>query len=88
MKARPGSGFPRRGKGGSFGKIVPLFTAGAAPSQGPSPLVEPLRRLQWLRQELDLWNEAGGVRPMPQPEDFGLDLARLKPSDVFWRQSA
>lgn len=47
-------------------------------------LTEHLRRLQWLRQELDLWNEAEGSRPMPQPADFGLDMPGLKPSEVFW----
>ncbi len=42
--------------------------AGAAQTQA-SPLCEPPRRLQWLRQELDLWNDAAGDRPMPQPQD-------------------
>ncbi len=29
-----------------------------------APLCEPLRRLQWLRQELDNWNRAEGARPI------------------------
>ena len=44
----------------------------------------PLRRLQWLRQELDLWDEAQAARPMPQPRDFGLNLPSLRPSEVRW----
>ena len=44
----------------------------------------PLRRLQWLRQELYLWDEAQAARPMPQPRDFGLNLRDLKPSEVHW----
>ena len=47
-------------------------------------LCEPLRRLQWLRQELDLWNEAEAARLMPQPRDCGLNLPNLRPSDVHW----
>ena len=61
--------------------------AGAAQTQA-SPLCEPPRRLQWLRQELDLWNEAAGDRPMPQPQDFGLNLPDLKPSEVHWRAAS
>ena len=56
-------------------------------SQG-SHLNEPLRRLAWLRQELDLWNTAEGQRPMPQPSDFGLDLPNLRPSEVHWWRAA
>ncbi len=52
-----------------------------------SHLCEPLRRLQWLRQELDLWNEAEAARPMPQPQEYGLALPPLKPSEVFWVES-
>ncbi len=52
-----------------------------------SQLCEPLRRLQWLRQELDLWNEAEAARPMPQPQEYGLALPPLKPSEVFWAES-
>ena len=53
-----------------------------------SHLCEPLRRLQWLRQELDLWNEAEAARPMPQPQEHGLDLPPLKPSEIFGAESA
>jgi hypothetical protein len=53
-------------------------------SAAQNQLVEPLRRLQRLREEVDLWNEAGGVRPMPQPSDLGIRLPDLKPSEVRW----
>ena len=58
-----------------------------APISQGAPLCEPLRRLQWLRQELDLWDEVEGARPMPQPRQYGLNLPDLKPSDVHWRAS-
>jgi hypothetical protein len=48
-------------------------------------LTEPLRRIQRLRQELDLWNEADGSRPMPQPRDLDIPLPDLKPSEIKWR---
>ena len=57
-------------------------------SSNGSRLVEPLRQLHWLRQALDLWNEAEGNRPMPQPEDYGIRLPRLRPSEVHWRRRA
>ncbi len=47
-------------------------------------LAEPLRRLQWLRQELDVWNEAKADRPMPQPKDLGIRLPNLRPSEIVW----
>ena len=48
-------------------------------------LVEPLRRLAMLRQELNNWNEAGGDQPMPQPSDLGIRLPDLQPSEIHWR---
>ena len=90
-----------RGAGGNFNSSNELalssYTAPDNPStfahlddpQDPSCLCEPLRRLQWLRQELDLWNEAHGAHPMPQPRDFGIPLPNLRPSDVhFWRAAS
>jgi hypothetical protein len=62
-------------------------TAGADSGLG-NYLNKPLRRLQWLRQELDLWNESEGARPMPQSKDFGLTLPDLKPSEAHWRLAA
>jgi hypothetical protein len=53
-------------------------------STAPNQLIESLRRLKALRQELDLWNEAEGDRPMPQPQDCGIQLPNLRPSDVHW----
>jgi hypothetical protein len=47
-------------------------------------LSEPLQRLQWLRQELNNWNEAGGDRPMPQPSGLDIPLPDLKPAQVYW----
>ena len=55
------------------------------PFPQPHRLCEPLRRLRWLRQEIDFWNQAEANRPMPQPRDFGIRLPNLKPSDVHWR---
>ena len=53
-----------------------------------SALCEPLRRLQWLRQELDNWDQAGGDRPMPQPRDLGIPLQDLRPSEVHFGREA
>lgn len=58
------------------------YTDRLAPSN--TRLCEPLHRLAWLRQELNLWNEAEGNRPMPQPRDFGLNLPNLRPSEIRW----
>jgi len=47
-------------------------------------LAESLRRRQWLRQELDAWNQRGGKGNMPQPHDFGLSDPDLLPSMIWW----
>jgi hypothetical protein len=59
-----------------------------SPPRNGNQLAEPLRRLLWLRQELDLWNEAAGARTMPQPADFGIAMRDLQPSEIHWRRSA
>ena len=62
-----------------------LGASAGADSDHGNYLNEPLRRLRWLRQELDLWPEAAGAHPMPQPRDFGIPLPNLRPSEVHWR---
>jgi len=57
-------------------------------SAARNQLIEPLRRLKALREELDLWNEAEGNRPMPRPADFGIRLPDLRPSEILWRRVA
>lgn len=57
--------------------------AGMVPKLPPDNQ-EILRRRLWYRQEVHLWNEANGSRPMPQPSDFGLTLPDLNPSEIFW----
>ncbi len=60
--------------------------AAAHANQRPhlSHLCESLRRLQWLRQALDLWNGAEGRRAMPQPHHFAIQLPNLRPSEIHW----
>ena len=61
---------------------------GSANSDLAAYLSEPLRRLQWLRQELDHWDAAGGRRVMPQPQQYGIQLPDLKPSEIRWRAAS
>jgi hypothetical protein len=60
-------------------------TAFGATADALGYLNEPLRRLQWLRQELDHWDAAGGRGFMPQPRQYGIRLADLRPSEIYWR---
>ena len=64
------------------------FGATAGADSGLGYLNEPLRRLQWLRQELDHWDAAGGRRVMPQPRQYGIRLPDLKPSEIHWRAAS
>ncbi len=83
--ARPPKG------GGNGPKVISKFPKHNISNNRPFvqvSLADLLRRLAWLRQELNLWNEAAADRPMPQPRDFGLDIANLRPSDVHWRAAS
>ena len=82
---------PWRGAGGGAGNQEIGRRLNSTPYRRPqdsSRLCEPLRRLQWLRQEFDLWNEAEGNRPMPQPRTYGLRLRDMRPSEVLLRRAA
>lgn len=78
---------PWRGAGGGAGDLDKSHVSNSTPFRKPQESCrpcEPLRRLQWLRQELDNWDAAEGARAMPQPEDFGLNLPGLRPSEINW----
>lgn len=80
---RPGSQ-PGRGDNGDWSMKRPFITVKPRSPQDPEHLNEPLRRLAWLKRELERWDAEGGSWPMPQPKSFGLALPDLKPSEIAW----
>ena len=67
--------------------LVPRRIRAATSSPHPAPL-DALRRLRHLRRSLNDWRTAGFVGHQPQPQDFGLRLPPLRPSEVLWRMEA
>ena len=59
----------------------------ASPRLQTHPIAEAtLDRMARFRRDLDHWHASGRVDRLPQPADFGLNLAPLDPVEVLWTE--